>query len=114
MTLTKHIRLLASASVLLALCLACGANLLPPQAQVNCQGVGDAYQCTVQHTAGGSGQICWDVQVTCVNGTVTSANSCVHLEPGQTVSHRVPVTQFDNFQACDTVSTVQIIDRTGR
>lgn len=109
----KRIRLLASALVLLALCLACNASFGSPRAQVNCQGVGDAYSCTIQHTSGGSGQICWDIQATCANGTVTSARSCIEIAPGQTVTHRVPVSEFDNFQACDTVSTLQIIDRTG-
>lgn len=111
--MSKRLRLLLSASLLLALCLACGANLVPPRASVNCQGVGDAYNCTIQHTSGGSGQVCWDIQATCANSNVVSAHSCVQLTPGQTVTHRVPTTEFANFQSCDAVSTLEIIDRTG-
>lgn len=109
----RRVRLLASAGVLLALCLACNASLGSPRAQVNCEGAGDAYMCTVQHTSGGTGQICWDIQATCSNGTVTSASSCIEIAPGQTISQRVPLTQFTNWAACDNVSTLQIVDRTG-
>lgn len=109
---SKRLRIVSSGSVLLALCLACGTNIAPPRANVNCQGQGDAYSCSVAHTSGGAGQVCWDIRVTCANGTVTSANSCVHLEPGATVTHRVPVSAFPNFSTCE-VSTLEIVDTTG-
>ena len=108
----KRARLISSGLVLLALCLACSANFGSPRAQVNCQGEGDAYACTITHSSGGSGQVCWDIRATCVNGTVTSANSCVELSPGQTVTHRVPVTAFDAFEGCE-VSSLEIVDTTG-
>ena len=109
----RRVRILLASAVLLALCLACGGNLNPPRAQVNCEGQGDAYNCTVTHSGGGEGQVCWDIRATCANGTVTTANSCVQLTTGATVSHRVPVTEFSpSFVGC-VVSTLEIVDTTG-
>ncbi len=110
----KLARLVLSTTVLLALCMACNADLFGPSARVSCDGVGDAYECSVEHTGGGSGQICWDILATCANGTASSARSCVEITPGQTVPQRVPVSDFSNFAACDRVADLQIVDRTGQ
>ncbi|MCB9596253.1 MAG: hypothetical protein H6719_26255 [Sandaracinaceae bacterium] len=111
--MNKRARLWLSGGVLLALCLACNASVGSPRAQVNCEGQGDHYACTVTHTSGGTGQVCWDIQATCANGTLATANSCVQLSPGQTITHNVPTSSFSNFTQCDAVSTLQIVDTTG-
>jgi len=106
----KRIRILASAAVLFILCAACNASVGGPRAQVNCNGVGNAYDCTVTHTSGGSGQVCWDIRATCQNGAIVSANSCVELSEGGTVQHSVPVTSFSQWDTCDSVATLEIVD----
>jgi hypothetical protein len=107
----KRIRIIGAAVVLAGLSLACGA-IGGPSAQINCVGTGQQYECTVRHTAGGSGRVCWDLRLTCANGTIATANSCVDVTPGQTANHNVPTTAFPNWSACDAVSTVEVVNTT--
>jgi hypothetical protein len=109
----KHVRLALAAALLFGLCAACNFNVGSPQAQVNCQGQQSEYVCQVTHTSGPAGEVCWDVKMTCANGTVTSANACAHVSPGGTSERRVPLSAFPEFPSCDSVAGLEIIDRTG-
>lgn len=106
----KGLRIAAAFAVLAALSLACAVGT--PTAQINCTGTGQQYECTVTHTMGGEGEVCWDLQVTCANASVQTAHACVDIGPGQTVNHTIPISSFPNWSACDTVSTVAVVNTT--
>ena len=109
----QNATMLASIVVLAWLALACTCNVGGPQAQVNCQGTGEQFVCTVAHTGGGAGQVCWDIKLTCANGTISTANQCVQLAVGETKTQNVPLSQFANHAACDSVSNTEIVNRGG-
>lgn len=104
--------MVVSAGVLFALSLACTCNVGGAQAHVGCEGAGDHFACTINHTGGGAGQVCWDIKSTCANGTISTAtNQCVQLNPGETKTQDVPLTAFSNHDACDSVSSTEIVNR---
>lgn len=107
----KRAGLLSSIAVLGWLALACTCNVGGAQAHVACNGQGDQFACTINHTGGGAGQVCWDIKLTCANGTVSTANQCVQLNPGESKTQMVPLSQFSNHAACDSVSNTEIVNR---
>ncbi len=75
----------------------------PPQAAVNCQTVpGVGIRCSVQHQQGRSSlNVCWDVVITCRNGTRAVGHACQVVNRGATATRVIPVSAVTNAAACD-------------
>jgi hypothetical protein len=73
-------------------------------ARVDCGTPGpEGVDCVVKRTSGGGGlRPCWDLEITCQNGGVMTANACGELPGGSDeVTVNMPVSAFSNQEGCD-------------
>lgn len=76
---------------------------------VECLGNGAGYQCTLKHTQGGSAaKACWDVAVTCHNGTKAIGSGCQTVEPEGKATAFIPVSDMKGAEGCDVATTVNV------
>ena len=70
---------------------------------VNCHGTGVAIDCPVEHQQGNDTiNACWDVVITCANGSRSTAHACQSVTPRQLITKSIPLTEVQNAAACDT------------
>jgi hypothetical protein len=90
---TLSFRLIVTTAAVVLASAACGQ---PTKAEVSCQEHPQGFNCSVQ-TKGGSGknyQVCWDINVTCGDGTKLSANTCQDVGGDSKAASVVPNNKF--------------------
>ena len=76
---------------------------------VNCQGTGAAYSCSVEHQQGNDTvNACWDIVATCQGGVRSTAHACHEVSHAQSVTHLVPISDFQNAAACQMLIGVTV------
>lgn len=88
----------------------------PLNVYVRCEGVADGLACALEHKQGSvRAHACWDFVVVCANGSRPTAHACESADPGQTVQHLIPLSEFSPSAAtCDqrvssTVANVRVV-----
>ncbi len=83
----------------------------PPEAYVECNGVGTGYQCSVTHRRGDASiNVCWSVHVSCSNNTASTGKTCQTVPPGGMSSAFIPINEMKNAELCDIAKHVEIKD----
>jgi hypothetical protein len=95
---------------LLVAILACKGKAPEGQATVLCEGTKDSIDCEVKHVSGTTAiNACWDLHFDCANGTlVDGANFCQVVQPGASVTKKIPLTDLTNYAKCDKASAMQV------
>jgi hypothetical protein len=70
---------------------------------VECFGAGSmGYTCTATHKSGSVGaDVCWDLVISCRNGTAATGHACSRVEQGGKTSAGIPLSEVANAEACD-------------
>lgn len=96
-------------SVLLAAALTTFACKQDVKVYVECASTGIAYACTVTHQQGSdAAEACWDVAVTCQNGTRAVGHGCQEVQPESKASKFIPVSSFTKAEQCDMAAGVAV------
>jgi hypothetical protein len=83
------------------------------EVHVECTGVGLGFSCALSHDSGSAkADACWDIVVTCQNGTQAQAHACGSVEPRGTTSIFVPIAQMQNADRCDVARTTTVTNMT--
>jgi hypothetical protein len=77
---------------------------------INCNGAKDGMQCKLTRTAGESKvKTCWDIAITCNNGTAVSGSACQELAKGEaSADHLMPESSFAGMDKCDGAKTTEV------
>ena len=79
------------------------------EVRVECTGVGLGFSCALSHESGAAkAEACWDIIVTCQNGTQAQAHACGSVEPRGKTSVFVPIGQMQNADRCDVARTTTV------
>lgn len=94
MTGNKKVSLTSSVLLVFAALLACKSSP-PAEAKVSCHYAG-AFQCQIAMTGetGRSYNVCWDIDVSCVNGEKLAASTCMEMSGNGNASSTVPNDKF--------------------
>lgn len=91
-----------------ALALACAG--CENKVYVECEGKGEkGFECVVSHKKGSqTAKACWEVNVTCKNGTKVSGSACETVKPEQKVTKVIPLSELKNLDKCDSASETKV------
>ena len=80
---------------------------------VDCVGEKDGLRCTVEHLQGSDTvKACWEVVMSCRNGTEARGGACQIVEPGKKAITRIPSKQIRGADQCDVISKSSVENRT--
>ncbi len=90
-------------------------SIFAPTANVSVEcvgvGVGVGYSCTIAHVDGNAdANVCWRLNITCMNGTLATANACQEVAVGGRTVRIIPLSQIKNAHVCDTLISVTVTD----
>lgn len=80
---------------------------------VSCRAAGDAakdgYWCTPKHVGGYQGaRACWDLSLTCDNGTRLTEHACAQVSLGQARESMIPYEYSPGVDDCDKIGTASV------
>lgn len=79
------------------------------EVSVNCQPLVEGFDCLVEHLSGGADvEACWDISLSCANGTTSSAHACSLVESGGTAEVMVALSEFSSLDQCDQVASGEV------
>jgi hypothetical protein len=80
-------------------------------ATVNCKGEKDGIGCEIAQTKGtGEAKVCWDVKLTCKNGTIVSGSGCGQVSNGGKATHLIPNSALENDEKCDSADNMAVLN----
>ena len=82
---------------MLSACCFGGSKGPATKALVNCSENASAFSCTVTTTGGGSKNysVCWDIKVSCTDGTKHEAHNCQDIQGDSKATATVPAAKFN-------------------
>jgi hypothetical protein len=80
---------------------------------VECRSAGailaSGLSCSITHRKGSAAHVCWNVDISCANGTRGRASGCGGVEVGAVSSVNLPFSAFNgSLDRCDAVSSSQV------
>jgi hypothetical protein len=80
---------------------------------VECVGDRDGVRCILEHQKGSKPvKACWDVAMTCRNGTSVRGSTCQVVEPASKAIARIPAKEMAGLDKCDVVQKSSVENRT--
>jgi hypothetical protein len=79
-----------------------------PSAYVECAAFINSIHCVVTHKSGPALNACWDVVMTCQNGTTLTAHGCQDVAPSGKAMKMIPESTIPNLKQCDSLVSFKV------